>query len=94
MATSQDWAYANNEPYLRPMRKARAAFEKFMNKSENEFWSAWGIHDNFAAFAKKQFSSARIKLELDKVTTMEKLIATLQLETANLKRMHAARKQE
>ena len=89
VSSAKAWEYANNEPYLRPVREARDKMVKF--KEDSEFWSAFMIEDNFVAYSKKHFKISEIKRELGKFEDMKTYQQDLSFEVANIKRMHAAR---
>ncbi|CAK0837284.1 unnamed protein product, partial [Prorocentrum cordatum] len=83
IASSPAWEYANNEPALRGLRKARGEFDAA--KTKPTFWSAWMIEDNFPSYAVSRFKTDYIATELARTDTIRKLFETLQTEAGNLK---------
>ncbi len=59
-------------------------------KDRNSFWQHLQVHDNFAAYCKKEFSAKDIEANLSVVPEFKTLVGAVDREVLNLKSMHKA----
>jgi len=95
VATSPDWAWCNNDALLAPIRDGLAQTDAY--RHSNDFWQAWVVEDNLAAYARKHFEPERVVLEVADSDRDEDglrpLTDKLQKECTRLKKMQASRQE-
>lgn len=95
VATNPDWAWCNNDALLAPIRDTLAQTDAY--KHSNEFWQAWVVEDNLAAYARKHFEPERVVLEVADSDRdgdgLRPLTDKLQKECTRLKKMQASRQE-
>ncbi len=89
ISTKAEWRWCQNDVLLEPMTSAMKAIDAI--KSSSPFWEAWTYEANFAARARKNFSSAAVQSQEETADTMKAHVDELLAQSEMLKDMHARR---
>ena len=91
IGTKQEWAWADSDACLSPLRDAKAGCEEF--KHSHPFWQTWSIQKMFAGVAKKSYDTKVINEQLARIPLLGETITKLEKECQRLVDMHNKRQE-